>query len=332
MKLLSTFLIGVCMLSHVYTALAEESSTCPPAPTEQTEERIKLVSQQARDRGFLWRITKGDHTSYLYGTIHVGKLEWMFPGDHIKQAIALSNTIALEMDMLDSDVQKQIVAALKNARKTPLPASLQAKLKQRMQADCIPYDVVSHLSPELQVDTLAVVEARWLGLDNSFAIDKGLSGIGHYLKKEVVSLESPALQFKALHFENPADTVNFVEESLTDLENDHSKAVMDKLSVAWETSQYEQMRHYEDWCQCLDTDLKRQFMKRVLDDRNPALADKIDALHMAGKQVFAAVGSLHMFGAAGLPTLMQKRGYKVEMAEFTVRELPTGVVAQPDGQ
>jgi uncharacterized protein len=53
-------------------------------------------------------------------------------------------------------------------------------------------------------------------------------------------------------------------------------------------------------------------MKRALDDRNPALAEHIDALHQSGKQVFAAVGSLHMFGPLGLPALMAKRGYRVE--------------------
>ena len=54
----------------------------------------------------------------------------------------------------------------------------------------------------------------------------------------------------------------------------------------------------------------------MLDDRNPALAERIDALHMGGKSVFAAVGSLHMVGKLGLPLLMAQRGYQVERVEF----------------
>jgi len=38
---------------------------------------------------------------------------------------------------------------------------------------------------------------------------------------------------------------------------------------------------------------------------------------MGGKQVFAAVGSLHMIGPMGLPALMAQRGYRVERVEFT---------------
>ena len=66
------------------------------------------------------------------------------------------------------------------------------------------------------------------------------------------------------------------------------------------------MEHYSEWCDCMNTENERELMKRMLDDRNPKLADRIDALHASGKRVFAAVGSLHMFGATGLPLLMSE--------------------------
>ena len=71
-----------------------------------------------------------------------------------------------------------------------------------------------------------------------------------------------------------------------------------------------------EWCDCLDTAIEREMMRRLLDDRNPGLADRIDALHRGGAQVFAAVGSLHLFGPLGLPALMEKRGYRVERVGF----------------
>ena len=64
------------------------------------------------------------------------------------------------------------------------------------------------------------------------------------------------------------------------------------------------------------TKADRTAMKRLLDDRNPVLADGIDALHASGKSVFAAVGALHMIGPTGLPAQMAQRGYKVEQGEF----------------
>jgi len=76
------------------------------------------------------------------------------------------------------------------------------------------------------------------------------------------------------------------------------------------------MARFNEWCDCLNTGIEREMMRRLLDGRNPGLADRIDALHRGGRQVFAAVGSLHMFGPLGLPALMEKRGYRVERVGF----------------
>ena len=80
---------------------------------------------------------------------------------------------------------------------------------------------------------------------------------------------------------------------------------------------HSEMARFDEWCECLNTETEREVMKRALDGRNPALAEHIDALHRSGKQVFAAVGSLHMFGASGLPALMAKRGYQVERVNLS---------------
>ena len=56
---------------------------------------------------------------------------------------------------------------------------------------------------------------------------------------------------------------------------------------------------------------KRQLLKRLLDDRNPGLADSVDRLHAQGRPVLAAVGALHMPGPGGLVALLEKKGYAV---------------------
>jgi len=66
----------------------------------------------AKDHGFLWKISKQGHTSYLYGTIHVAKFDWMFPGFHIRQAIDASDTMALELDLMNNDIQSRITKGM----------------------------------------------------------------------------------------------------------------------------------------------------------------------------------------------------------------------------
>jgi uncharacterized protein len=89
-----------------------------------------------------------------------------------------------------------------------------------------------------------------------------------------------------------------------------------RLHNTWASSDFVEFQKYEEWCDCIHGDADRKFLKRVNDDRNPGLAAGIDKLHRDGKRVFAAVGSLHMVGAKGIPALLKDMGYKVERVMF----------------
>ena len=78
------------------------------------------------------------------------------------------------------------------------------------------------------------------------------------------------------------------------------------------SSQDEALSRYSEWCQCASTPGEKEQMRRLLDDRNPGLAQRVDALHASGKKLLVAVGSLHMAGPQGLPALLASRGYLVE--------------------
>ena len=78
-------------------------------------------------------------------------------------------------------------------------------------------------------------------------------------------------------------------------------------------------RDYERWCECAKTADDRALLAALNDERNPALAERIDALHREGQRVFAAVGALHMTGPQALPALLRARGFTVERVRLSVR-------------
>jgi uncharacterized protein YbaP (TraB family) len=88
------------------------------------------------------------------------------------------------------------------------------------------------------------------------------------------------------------------------------------MASAWERGDLHTLSTYETWCACATGDEERAAMRRLNDERNPALADGIEAQHRAGLRVFAAVGALHMTGSAGLPLLLARRGFRVERIAF----------------
>jgi uncharacterized protein YbaP (TraB family) len=291
-------------------------TSCPPEPTPLAADRVAAGMRDARDRGFLWRIARDGRTSHLYGTIHAARAEWMFPGPRTAAALAASDTLALELDLLDADVQARLASALRASGAKALPSSLAARLERRLVAECMDPATWRALAPELQVASLAVMAARREGLDPSYAVDLVLALVARDLGKKTVSLETPETQISALLMPTAPATVELVSSSLDELESGRARPLLLRLATAWSSSDVAELERYERWCNCLNTAAERAAMKRILDDRNPALAAAIDALHAGGESVFAATGSLHMVGPNGLPALLRRLGYTVEAVRF----------------
>lgn len=297
-------------------ALAQPAPDCPPAAQSPNTEQVQAGMRDARDHGFLWRVSKDGRSSYLYGTLHVAKLAWMYPGPHVVQALAATDTVALELDLLDPDVGRRLASLVSASSSTELAEPARQRIARQTAAACLPPEALAALSPELQVMTLATLVARHDGIDPAYGIDLFLSGWGHASGKKVVSLETPELQARLLQTEDAQERLTAVETGLDELESGSARAQVLRIAQVWADADLATLTRYEDWCDCLKTKSDREAMARMLDERNPGLAEAIATLHSNGRQVFAAVGSLHMIGPMGLPALLAQRGYAVERIRY----------------
>ncbi|MDH5253497.1 MAG: TraB/GumN family protein [Nitrospira sp.] len=92
-------------------------------------DEIQTLAKAATDHGFLWKIQKQGHTGYLYGSIHLGKREWMVPGPTTIAALQSSKVIALELDILDPEIQAQLADPSQfGITRVPLPPPLQRRM------------------------------------------------------------------------------------------------------------------------------------------------------------------------------------------------------------
>jgi uncharacterized protein YbaP (TraB family) len=294
------------------TAVAADASACPPDAKPFSSELFDASARQARDRGPLWRITKDGRSSYLYGTIHVGKAQWVTPGPLVKRALQQTDMLALELDPLDEAVQREMAAALAAKGPGKLSEALRTRVKKLWEAACLPADALNQVPAEMQALTLTFMAARWDGFDPSYGSEILLSLIARSVGRPVVSLETVELQLKALFSQDDAEVEAMVRDWLDDLDADRLRPVLRKVAVVWEAADLAELDNYKAWCECARTEGERTLLKRVLDDRNPGLAQRIHELHGEGRKLFAAVGAMHMSGPQGLPALMAARGYKVE--------------------
>ena len=290
------------------TAPTPTHAACPPALPTQPDS-----AAAPRDRGVLWRATRDGRTVYLFGTLHVGKPNWRRLGPLTRAALRASDVLALEVDPSDP----ALIKAMADSRPPqPLPDELQARLTRAFERACLSTDALSTLHPVLQATTLTVMEARWLGMDSSYAMEQVLAAQVRALGRRVVALESVATQIQALVPDDEAEARVLLDQSLLQLEDRSARRVLERLATVWDQGDLAGLADFENWCECVATESDRASMRKLNDDRNAPLADGIENQHRLGKRVFAAVGALHMTGPQGLPLLLAQRGFKVERVAF----------------
>ncbi|MGJ7537346.1 MULTISPECIES: TraB/GumN family protein [unclassified Variovorax] len=300
-------LAGACCVF----SFAAAHAACPPSAIASLE-KPGMGVRNGVDRGVLWRIERDGRTSWLYGTIHVGRGDWVRPGPTIQKALAQSDTLALELDLRDEATARAMARPADPELLARMLSGERARRLERQNSEaCVPPGTLSKLQPILQVTALAGLAGRADGLYPEFGVDETLAVSARNSSKPIVALENAAEQIKVLTGESEAEEAEQVDAALDELESGKLRGQLKELADVWARSDAARLASYPQWCDCLKTSAEQRLMKRLLDDRNPNLADGIERLHAGGKGVFAAVGALHMIGPQGLPALMAARGFTV---------------------
>jgi len=250
--------------------------------------------------------------------MHLGKLDWVFPGPNVRAALGATDLLALELDVTDPAIA-QAVGAWTAGRAEPVALSpaLRERLARQVAAACLPPGALDGQHPVLRAVTLVMLAARWEGLDAGYGQELALALAARGSKLPLVSLETVEMQMNTLIPPDPTQATEMLLTTLDQLESGAARKVSARLAETWALGRLDELEQYERWCECVTSAEDRAFLRRVNDDRNAGLAERIDALHGAGQRVFAAVGALHMTGPQALPALMALRGYVVEPIAFT---------------
>lgn len=297
--MIRTLLLFACLLGSAHAA-------CPPTPAPPSAEQSATWAGKAPDRGVLWRISRGGHSSYLFGSIHIGKADWAYPGPALRQAWQETEVLAVELDPAEVG---PALAALPLAE--PLPPALARRMADQAVAACLPPRALAAFPVMLQLSTLTLSEARRDGFDAGFGQDLMLLAWAKAEGRPVQSLESVAEQLASLE-PAAAELPAMVDSALRQLQRGQVRVPLRKLAESWSRGDLKTLSAYERWCGCANTPAERAWLQRVNDDRNLPLAARIDALHGAGQRLLVAVGALHMTGTQALPGLLAARGFEVK--------------------
>ncbi|HEY8025839.1 MAG TPA: TraB/GumN family protein [Burkholderiaceae bacterium] len=267
-------------------------------------------------RGTLYQVRHQGHTSYLFGTIHVGKAEF-FPLEPLAtQGLADANVVAIEVDMRDTAaLQNAMLKYGMYANSDTVEKHLSAASLQRLKAALgnlgLPYDGISHFKAWMIANLITIASVEKQGYHTTQSSESFLLDTAKAQGKGVAGLESAAFQLSLFDKLTEKQQEGYLIESLNDLESgDTAKKTQDLLD-AWsradETAFDGLLQEAKD-----DKTVSGQFVYReILTKRNPMMASKIATLMKENKSSFVGVGLLHLIGPGGVPQLLKKKGYEV---------------------
>jgi uncharacterized protein YbaP (TraB family) len=267
--------------------------------------------------GQLYRVTHEGKTSYLYGTIHVGR-DGVYPLDAVaSRALLDSKALVIELDIREDKAFQQ--ALVRHARYPDgdtvqnhlSPATLQ-KTERALARAGIPLASVQHYKPWLIANLLVGAELDKNGYQRSQAVEYALLAAAQKQDKTVRELESADYQLSLFDSLDTLQQEQYLLEQLADLDDGDSLKKSQALIDAWRAADKTGIQ--AAWHNATTGDsISAGFMNRVLlGKRNPEMAANIERIMQQDQVAFVGVGLLHLVGDDGLPQLLKRRGYQVE--------------------
>lgn len=311
-RLLRRAMAAAALLPVGLAFAAPPLADCPPVARMPAPAQLQALLRDARDRGVLWRVEHEGRTSWLYGTVHVARVGWSVPGPTVMAALRASDSLALELNLLDPAVMKVLQQGLQaRPDAPPLPEDLASRLQSQLRAACAA-PALDSLRPDAQVMSLMALAGRRAGLDPAYGIDASLAGTAMALGKPVIGLETPERQLRELVSDDPERVIQSVKTGLGQLERGSAGSLLTRITQAWADGRLNLLETLPEWCDCVDSEAERADYERSIYGRNPGIAQAMAQQLRAGRSIFTAVGSLHMVGPIGLPALLQAEGFKVQ--------------------
>ena len=274
---------------------------------------VLAASLQAQSHGrkfLMWKVTSQTATVYLVGSIHLADPA-IFPlPAPVENAFADSNVLAVEADVNDFDVTQAIgllgeygMYGEGDSLSKHLSPQTSAALDEFCSKHGLPRDLLEMMKPWMVALMAEASAAQQGGFDPQSGIDMHFL---HEVKEtqRVDQLESIEFQFKLLGSASEEEQQQFLASALKGSDD------IDKTEKAYEAGDIS----------ALSSDLAKQeprgYFQRLIDDRNPAMTDKVERYLAGHETAFVVVGIAHVIGDKGIAHSLQNRGFKVEALTF----------------
>jgi uncharacterized protein len=263
----------------------------------------------------LWKVSKGDGTAWLFGTVHLlpPDTDWQTPA--MDRAMREADQLVLEASGLDDPAAvAQIFAHMGISGGQPTLASrvdpafhpLLDRLDEKVAG---PRSVLDHMESWAAGLTLASAMSADLGVSQGSGVEAVLTLRFRSDNKPVMGLETISQQFGYFDTLPEGEQRKMLDAILRGGKD--NRATFEKLISTWMRGDADGLLHDQR-----DGILASPIVREaLLDGRNRNWATQIGAMIDKGQRPFIAVGAAHVAGKGGVPALLKAAGYRVERVQ-----------------
>jgi uncharacterized protein YbaP (TraB family) len=269
---------------------------------------------QPKPRRFLmWKATSPTVTLYLVGSIHVGN-DAMYPlPKEVESAFSAAKVLAVEINIKNPDQAKMMGLVQKYGMYGPddtlskhLDKETSAALDDFCNKNGLPRAGVEQLKPWVVAVTIAAFGWKEAGEDPSLGIDM------HFLNESkepqrIDELESMESQLSLFADATEEEQLGLLQSTLK--HRDKIKDLITRIQNAYLSGDPDALQKVMDEESDAGT---KSLTKKLLDDRNVAMAARLDEYLKGKEPAFVVVGAAHIIGDKGVAKLLRDKGYKVE--------------------
>lgn len=288
------------------------------------------------EKTFLWKVTSdGGGEVYLLGSVHVGKKDWYPLPKEIEQAYEKSKFLAVEVDTTKIDqlklmkfMQEKGMYGAGDSISKHVSKETDTKIQSYLEKNGQPAAMMMQFKPWALGLVVTMLEMKNMGFDETQGIDIHFLNAANDKGKKVIELETMDSQLELLSgFDDDLQEKSLLAtfEDMAEMKTD-----INKLIDAYKKGDAKELETIFNKTVTKHPEFK-PVMKKLLDDRNVGMAEKIEGFLKTKDVHFVIVGAAHLVGEKGVVKMLEDKKYKVEQILKSAAPAPAEKEKEPVG-
>jgi uncharacterized protein YbaP (TraB family) len=280
-----------------------------------------LADDAATEKRIFWKISSDKGDVFLVGSVHMGNKSMKMPKE-VDEAFDKSTSLVVEVDPAKAQspeimqkMQEKMSYGADDSLDKHISKETYKSILDYYQENGIPESALKKQKPWVVSLMITVISFKKAGFDADNGIDKKFLEKAKKKDKKIDELETAEFQLDLLA--DMADDIaeKGIKKSLA--EGDKTDADIKDMIAAWKAGDAKKLDEICTREVKKDPDLQ-PFWKKLVDDRNVKMAEKIEGFLKEKGPTFVCVGAMHCVGEKGIISILEKTGkYKIEPVKVT---------------